>query len=114
MRTGSQPSIVFLCLTLICYFSVYYKFNEFGLYEDDISRFNFYLASDENRFASLKSFINNFTMGRPIGIIFLNYISSYIYDFGGLKGLYLFGLILFSLNSILIFFILKNSPMSFD
>ena len=107
-----NPSIknvyIYLLLLTICYFSIYFRFFEFGLYEDDISRFNFFLKNHDQRLAALKSILNNFSMGRPLGIIFLNIFSAYLYDIIGLKGLYLFGLILFSLNSFLIYLILKN------
>ena len=109
MNQSIKNPLAFLLLLLICFFSIYFRFFEFGLYEDDISRFNFFLKDNNERFDSFKSYLNNFSMGRPLGLIFLNYIPSYLFDVGGLKSLYLFGLIIFSVNSFLVFQILKNS-----
>lgn len=103
---------IYFFYAIVIFLAFYLKFGSFGLYEDDY----WYLAipanSDWNEFvqfikAQLVNTVEN--RGRYIGAVFPFLLSYLTYHVGGLKFVYLFGVLLVAVNSLLIYKILKKA-----
>ena len=106
---------IYLIFLLVLWLSYYFKFNKFGLYEDD-----YWIAgiSATSSFHDLLSFIKDNLLnlernqGRYIAA-FLPFIVAFInFKIGGITAIYIFGILLVGFNAFLIFKIIgKKYPV---
>ena len=101
-----EKLILFIYFFIATYLSFFYQFNEFGLYEDDFASAHLYGNNLKEKFQLTKEIFTKFPMGRPITFFSLKVLTSIIFEFFGIKGLYLFCCLILSINAHLIYLIL--------
>lgn len=105
-KNHQEKLILFIYFFITTYLSFFYQFNEFGLYEDDFASAHLYGNNLKEKFHLTKEIFTKFPMGRPITFFSLKVLTSIIYEFFGVKGLYLFCCLILSINTYLIYLIL--------
>lgn len=118
-RTGElilQPYFQYFIFLVIIFISFFLKFRSFGLYEDDYWCIGVPANSDFNEIMKIlkENFLNlQYNMGRFIGFTVLFFLPWLTYQIGGLISVYVFGILLIWVNSILVYKILNFRFTSF-